>query len=168
MVSVVLQALAKMQFKPPPPFVLECAAYLQGKLEAVASGQAPITVLDVGMAARLMAALISFSFEPPPPLLGMVRAFTAFMPGGAHAQHSCTRRQGRDGGCVEWCTELIEPQGGCLQVLGGKPTNLSIRFDWLLQETFQKLLHDFLLFLNKWTTAISAGVQGDSNADGYS
>jgi hypothetical protein len=70
-----VQALSKIQFKPPPAFVIECAAYLQGKLEAVACGQAPPTALDVGMVARLMFALVSFSFEPPPPLLSMVCIF---------------------------------------------------------------------------------------------
>lgn len=71
---VCVQALARMQFAPPPKFVMDCAMYLLGKLEAMATGALPPGYLDAAMVARLMTALVSFSFEPPPPLLTMVRA----------------------------------------------------------------------------------------------
>ena len=69
-----MQALARMQFAPPPKFVMDCAMYLLAKLEAMATGGLSPAYLDAAMVTRLLTALVSFSFEPPPPLLTMARA----------------------------------------------------------------------------------------------
>jgi hypothetical protein len=69
-----VQALGKIQFTPPPPFVMACATNLLRRLEAfVAGNHGPSAAMDVGVVTRIMTSLVAFKFDPPAPLLALVR-----------------------------------------------------------------------------------------------
>ena len=69
-----VQALNQIQFAPPPPFVLACGNYLMHRLELFVNappGQGQ--PVDVSVISHIMTALSGFKFDPPAPLLTLVR-----------------------------------------------------------------------------------------------
>ena len=69
-----MQALGKMQFTPPPLFVMASANYLLMRLEAfMAAPHVKPANIDVSIITSMMTSLIAFSFDPPAPLLALVR-----------------------------------------------------------------------------------------------
>jgi hypothetical protein len=70
-----MQALSKIQFTPPLPFVMACATFLLNRLDAfVVTNGNSTGVIDVGIITRIMSSLAAFNFDPPAALLALVRS----------------------------------------------------------------------------------------------
>jgi hypothetical protein len=72
-VPAALQALRKLDFRPPEPFVVACANFTGMKLEGAVTGAIAPSTLEVATISKLISGLVAWKFSPPPPMLMMVR-----------------------------------------------------------------------------------------------